>query len=1236
MPGNPFALASSSSSGGKSGNPFAISYSGGGGGGSDNDILHRIERVFTQGAADFRDMALGLPAGLAGMVDTLGYALQGNVAPAKALGAATLKQFEQDITHPLRHPGYTLADLLPLASGGAGLAARAGEAGRLAELTTELGRKANLGDIPRVIEGPTGATATGQFSRSGLGFTAQKAIDQWLQKAQPGSSREVMLNKRINKWQDRRFRVERALAEAKSNRLWEAGLKLDDVQGQALRLVAEQNPLEGRLQADVNRLEEARGRKGNKPGVHHRTIKNLEDVDARNSAAVDRYLETDGEGRPIFKATPEAQHLAGVYGLMKDVVGQREDILKTLNLMDEAKLLAARERTGRFAMGAKYVEPTAARMGKTPRLAQADRRLKKIQNRYDRHVAKTQGLPDTYIREVARNKQEAITHLAQLVRERNKALRSVAEGMFGPVDKREVALRNTQRGKLKRQHARTQKSLKLRGFGTTKLVLPKTVWQERLAEAELRVQDILEAQPDHPVMKRWAERDDEINRLSEALNPDPEEVFGTGGSGPTVKLVDYRTLAQGGGRGGYVDKPGVYLRFGDLPEKGAPSWNHLAGKPEPGVSVYAAWKDPKTGKYVMPSGSEQYLMTQHEIAGRPIYEVRGREHPSELGDDGEPLLHPGSTSVVRRVHPDEVVGEQDPHLTLAGNEISDVPDWFAPEAKRGPDYGKKQIKVKRTKSKKTIYLEGALKEAQREQTRAAEIAAKRKVPVGVVGQEDYVAPEGGIHIGYQRPGQKAPSAQQRVSSTGTGGHTRDLTLRESKGKAIQYGLYEPNVAKILAVRGKGAAKLKMLARQVEEKRKGGTKVPTRPDDVFLWNDGDIVSQAKIDPEVKQFLTDPESLALDSEEADRSLADLVRQSLMKWPGNADANNWNLDPRYAQALQDAAEGKGVFVQRSLLGDLGRPGPQRIPVKAAKAADAVNNVQKSLLVYLKANYPVIQALSNTGMNMIQQGLAFPGNIVKAGELWNRDRQLAMDIGDVMGSGALMNVGFEGSGRIATATQWLAHFMSSKVDGPARLSAWIHEAEQEGFVGPKAWGELMREPENAEALGRVTQRAKEAIVDYGELGDTEQNVIRRIFFVYPWLKGSTKWTSHFLRDHPLQAGALGLTGQVGMARSQEQFPELPTYLRGAFRAPGWLPLVGGGLVNPSGVNQFQTPAQIGSTLAGLINRTPEAPTAGGMFTPALGLVLALATGRDTLGRPLPPGILQTLRQLEIAPAPA
>lgn len=129
---------------------------------------------------------------------------------------------------------------------------------------------------------------------------------------------------------------------------------------------------------------------------------------------------------------------------------------------------------------------------------------------------------------------------------------------------------------------------------------------------------------------------------------------------PKVYLADHGNPA-----GGHVELPGVYLRAG-LPPEG-PSTNHFTGTKERGVSVYKAYKDPNTGKYILEGGGEQYLNTQGSM-DRPWYEVTGRD-VIDVGADGEDLLHPDTVKVVRQVHPDEIVTEGAPHLTISGKEL---------------------------------------------------------------------------------------------------------------------------------------------------------------------------------------------------------------------------------------------------------------------------------------------------------------------------------------------------------------------------------------------------------------------------------------------------------------------------------------------------------------------------------------------------------------------------------------
>ena len=133
-------------------------------------------------------------------------------------------------------------------------------------------------------------------------------------------------------------------------------------------------------------------------------------------------------------------------------------------------------------------------------------------------------------------------------------------------------------------------------------------------------------------------------------------------------------------RGGYAKVPGVYIRAGMPPtdESGVntPSHNYLWGVDEKGVSVYIAWHDPKTGKYVLQSGGESMLSGQNETIDRPLFLVEGTATGYAGGDD-EDLLDPATVKIIKQLQPDDIVFEQDPWMTLSGATLSEeeTPDW---------------------------------------------------------------------------------------------------------------------------------------------------------------------------------------------------------------------------------------------------------------------------------------------------------------------------------------------------------------------------------------------------------------------------------------------------------------------------------------------------------------------------------------------------------------------------------
>ncbi len=105
--------------------------------------------------------------------------------------------------------------------------------------------------------------------------------------------------------------------------------------------------------------------------------------------------------------------------------------------------------------------------------------------------------------------------------------------------------------------------------------------------------------------------------------------------------------------------------------------NGHRGVPEGGVSVYPAYYDPKSKKYILASGNEVYLTTQGGMIGRPAYLVEGQE--IERGhDDNEPVLDPKTIKVIKKLNPNEMVFEDDRGMSF-GDESTEPNSPDAPD-----------------------------------------------------------------------------------------------------------------------------------------------------------------------------------------------------------------------------------------------------------------------------------------------------------------------------------------------------------------------------------------------------------------------------------------------------------------------------------------------------------------------------------------------------------------------------
>lgn len=279
-----------------------------------------------------------------------------------------------------------------------------------------------------------------------------------------------------------------------------------------------------------------------------------------------------------------------------------------------------------------------------------------------------------------------------------------------------------------------------------------------------------------------------------------------------------------------------------------------------------------------------------------------------------------------------------------------------------------------------------------------------------------------------------------------------------------------------------------------------------------------------------------------------------------------------------------GKVKWIDRRVLDNMNAPVRGWGNALPNRIVDAVNQAERAAILF-KPGYVLPNLASNVAINAIQQGFAAIPNLTRAARLNNllpHEDVVKIDAG--MGNGVVASLGDQGVGH--AAIQAVQHSLGNLVDVVPRRAAFLFEARRAGFTSARAIHELLNDPAHMDALVRIAREATGEIIDYQRLGPLERGAIRRVLFLYPWTKGSTVYAGRFLREHPVDAAALGQFGQQQAQRDQSELGPLPSYLQGIFKVGGSpeTPLI----VNPQAISPFGTPAQVVKTIVGLMDQNP------------------------------------------------
>ena len=212
-----------------------------------------------------------------------------------------------------------------------------------------------------------------------------------------------------------------------------------------------------------------------------------------------------------------------------------------------------------------------------------------------------------------------------------------------------------------------------------------------------------------------------------------------------------------------------------------------------------------------------------------------------------------------------------------------------------------------------------------------------------------------------------------------------------------------------------------------------------------------------------------------------------------------------------------------------------------------DVMNDLARAGILFLSPFYAPVNLIGNLAMNAIHQGVFMPSNLMRSAflhrELEKGDR---LFIDKMMGHG--MSAAMAPSVLMKKPGGALAHYLGLAVDLFPRRSAWLHEAARQGYRDPAKMRKLIADaklgnPHATNEVDLISRRANDAIVDYERMSPFEKNVMTRLLFVYPWLRGATRYTMRFTLDHPMQAAALALMADYAYENANEKLGDRPGY---------------------------------------------------------------------------------------------
>jgi hypothetical protein len=475
---------------------------------------------------------------------------------------------------------------------------------------------------------------------------------------------------------------------------------------------------------------------------------------------------------------------------------------------------------------------------------------------------------------------------------------------------------------------------------------------------------------------------------------------------------------------------------------------------------------------------------------------------------------------------------------------------------------------------------------------------------GFVGAEEFAGGE--FRVPYETSG--APSSLARHGHVGAGGSVGapkapGSIVHSYEGKVLEHGKFRSRTTQLVAESYVEAQRFAALIRARDKLIRAAHDAPVSRFEVPIRLD-ELKGKSLPSP-VREFMKRyAEGGKVAGHEADAlGLAyEVLRREVFP------------DPETLGAVEGVK-----WVDKRLLGDLNKPNPltgvrqHGAGRRGLATFDAINDASRAAILLLKPAYAVPNLLGNAALNIVQQGFAAPRNLARAAHLnATLSRPAAAAIDGAMGEGFASALRASGKANVAReGMNALARVWSALVDTGFRRSSFLYEARRAGFKSAEDLERLTSDAALREQFVSIARRANREIIDYGRLGPFEREIVRRLVFFMPWLKGSTIYAARMVGEHPVIAAFVGQLGELGLETRMDELGPVPSFAEGIFKVGqrGKTPLV----ANPASVSILQTPAQLAETarefLGGDVRPAFELSN---LFTPVPAAVSTAVSGRD------------------------